>query len=257
MDIFSIVVLSLIIIFTAACFLFIFPRKKKQKPSTKKLIKPKPLTQSIKISAKVFRDVLYHFNRNHFRKNGFYTVNRVNDLYRRYRVCVLQFGIKSEEYFLAQVLHESQFLRLKEENLKYSAEALVSLFGKYFKSLSMAKMYEKNSKAIANVVYANRIGNGGGSSGDGWKFRGRGYIQLTGRANYEEFSMDVGIDAIKNPESLSYDKYAWFVAGWFWKRRGLDGVSNFKEATKIINGGYNGLDHRQDILNIIESKMSG
>ena len=101
-------------------------------------------------------------------------------------------------HFLAQVAHESGGLKYSAENLNYSAQGLRSVFGKYFKTNDIAALYARKPEKIANRVYADRMGNGNEASGDGWKFRGRGLIQLTGKDNYQQFARDYGIDCVKN-----------------------------------------------------------
>lgn len=151
--------------------------------------------------------------------------------------------------FLAQCGHESGGFRLREENLNYSAKALDAMFGKYFKRGGRdAEEYARQPEKIANVVYASRMGNGDTASGDGWKFRGRGYIQLTGRDNYTRFasSIDKGLrDAVEYTETV---EGALESACWFWSTNGLNRFSDdqdIKGATKRINGGFNGLEDRE------------
>ena len=124
--------------------------------------------------------------------------------------------------FLAQVGHESAYLRYRKENLNYSSKALRRVFRKYFRTLSLANAYARNPRKIANRVYANRMGNGPESSGDGWRYRGRGFIQLTGKNNYTAFakSEDMSLDeAIAYLDTL---EGAWASAGWYWEYRDLD-----------------------------------
>lgn len=161
--------------------------------------------------------------------------------------------------FLAQVGHESGQLSAVVENLNYSAKALRSVFGKYFKTDAEAEQYARKPEAIANVVYANRMGNGDTVSGDGWRYRGRGLIQLTGKANYDKatnemYALPMGVDFVDEPDLLATPEYATQSAAWFWESNGLNALSDqlggandtyiFKVITKRINGGYNGLDDR-------------
>lgn len=159
--------------------------------------------------------------------------------------------------FLAQVLHESAMLSTVTENLNYSELNLAKVFKKYF-DRNTAKKYARQPQKIANRVYANRMGNGDEMSGDGWKYRGRGLIQLTGKENYINCGKDLGVDLIKNPDYLTTPAGAAMSAGWFWSKNKLnfsaekgDIITN----TKIINGGSNGLDHRislyQKLLNLM------
>lgn len=165
-----------------------------------------------------------------------------------------KFGIDTplrKAHFLAQVAHESGALQYSQENLNYSAEALRRVFGKYFPTIELAKAYAHKPEKIANRVYANRMGNGNEASGDGWKFRGRGLIQLTGKENYQKFGADNGIDCVKNPDMLLQPEWAIASAGWFWKKRNLNAYADANDivmVTKRINGGVNGLNDRQQYL---------
>lgn len=161
--------------------------------------------------------------------------------------------------FLAQIGHESGQLSTVVENLNYSAKALRSVFGKYFKTDAEAQQYARKPEAIANVVYANRLGNGDTKSGDGWKYRGRGLIQITGKSNYNEasqkmYALPLGVDFVDEPELLATPEYAAQSAAWWWENAGLNAIADglggandievFKQITKRVNGGYNGLDDR-------------
>lgn len=161
--------------------------------------------------------------------------------------------------FLAQIGHESGQLSAVVENLNYSAKALRSVFGKYFKTDAEAEKYARKPEEIANVVYANRLGNGDTKSGDGWRYRGRGLIQITGKSNYNEasqkmYALPLGVDFVDEPELLATPDYAAQSAAWWWENAGLNAVADglggandtevFKQITKRINGGYNGLDDR-------------
>lgn len=148
--------------------------------------------------------------------------------------------------FLANIAHESQSLSRVVENLNYSAERLRAVFPKYFRNVNPAG-YHRQPQKIANYVYANRMGNGPVTSGDGWRFRGRGLIQITGRSNYTQCGIDLKLDLIKNPEYLETPHGATISAGWFWNKTGLNKIAdsgNIREATRRINGGFNGLDDR-------------
>ena len=158
-------------------------------------------------------------------------------------------------HFLAQILHESGLLRHVEENLNYSARGLRQVFGKYFRSDAEANAFARRPEKIANRVYANRIGNGNEGSGDGYRFRGRGLIQLTGRENYRKFGDWLGIDVISNPERVATD-YAVHSAVFFWSTRKRNGLSlntyadrdSLIDLTRAINGGTNGLEDRRHLL---------
>lgn len=153
--------------------------------------------------------------------------------------------------FLAQCGHESGGWTVFEENLNYSAKGLNSIFKKYFPTLESAQPYERKPQMIANRVYANRMGNGPESSNDGWTYRGRGPIQLTGRSNYTAFAKDMfenWEEVVNNPDWVTYDKdFALMSAIWFWNRNGLNrhaDTGDIKTMTRIINGGFIGLEDR-------------
>jgi putative chitinase len=153
-------------------------------------------------------------------------------------------------HFLAQCGHESGGFRATQENLNYSAKGLNGIFKKYFPTEAAATPYARQPQKIANKVYANRMSNGDEASGDGYKFRGRGYIQLTGRANYTLFGKAIGEDVTGNPDVVS-GKYALLSAAWFWSNNGLnklaDGGSTdavVTTITKRVNGGVIGLADR-------------
>ena len=163
-----------------------------------------------------------------------------------------QSGINTKErvcMFLAQCGHESGGFTLTVENLNYGAKGLLSTFPKYFKNVNEAILYERKPEKIANKVYANRMGNGPESSGDGWKYRGRGFIQLTGKSNYEAFSKDMDIDTVNNPDLVKDDlSIAIRSAVWFWNKNNLNSYcdkGDFIGLTKRINGGTNGLSDRE------------
>jgi putative chitinase len=150
--------------------------------------------------------------------------------------------------FLSQCGHESGGWRVFSENLNYSSEALNIIFGKYFKRAGReAELYHRQPEFIANVVYANRMGNGSTKTGDGWKYRGRGPIQLTGKNNYHMFGKEMNVD-ITDPSVVSSNKEtALLSAIWFWNKNNLNELADtqdIKAMTKKINGGYNGLKDR-------------
>lgn len=153
--------------------------------------------------------------------------------------------------FLAQVGHESAQLRYMAENLNYSADGLGKIFKKYFPTPALRAQYARKPQAIANRVYASRMGNGNEASGDGWKHRGRGYIQLTGANNYNAFAKALGITVDEAIALLETDEGAWMSAGWYWQDRGLDKHDddlNILPETKLINGGTHGLADRQKLF---------
>ena len=153
-------------------------------------------------------------------------------------------------HFLAQCGHESGGFRLTKENLNYSAKGLTGTFKKYFPTEAAAKPYERQPVKIANKVYGGRMGNGPESSGEGSKFCGRGYIQLTGKDNYTAFGKSINEDIISNPDKVASD-YALLSAAWFFSKNGLhkmadEGASDtvVTKITKRVNGGTIGLADR-------------
>jgi putative chitinase len=122
-------------------------------------------------------------------------------------------------HFLAQVAHESGGFKFVVENLNYSASVLYNVFRKYFPNLDIANEYTRQQEKIANKVYANRMGNGNEASGEGWKFKGRGLIQLTGKNNFQQLSEASGQNFIDTPEKVSESEWALTSACWFWKKK--------------------------------------
>jgi putative chitinase len=152
-------------------------------------------------------------------------------------------------HFMAQIDHESG-LKPIGENLNYSAQGLLNTFGKYFNSAT-AQIYARNPEKIANRVYANRMGNGNEATGEGWKYRGRGFLQITGKSNYFRLANDTDLDCFKNPDLLLQEANALISALWFWELKGLNKLAdknNIRGITRIINGGFNGLEHRKELL---------
>ena len=153
-------------------------------------------------------------------------------------------------HFLAQCGHESGGFRLTKENLNYSAKGLNGIFKKYFPTLESALPYERKPEKIANKVYGGRMGNGPESTGDGAKFCGRGYIQLTGKDNYTAFGKSIGEDVCANPQVVA-EKYALLSAAWFFNKNGLHKMADggatdavVTSITKRVNGGTIGLPDR-------------
>jgi len=164
-------------------------------------------------------------------------------------------------HFLGQTSHESGNFKVFSENLNYSAEGLTKVFKKYFPSIDVATPYARNPQKIANKVYSNRIGNGDETSGDGYNFRGRGSIQLTGKSNYMEFDKIVNENIIANPDLVA-TKYPLLSAAWFWNRNNLNTKADLgatddvvTKVTKVINGGTIGLDGRIAKFNLFYSKL--
>lgn len=148
--------------------------------------------------------------------------------------------------FFAQCGHESLNFRVLEENLNYSAKGLNAVFSKYFQRAGRdATLYARNPRAIANVVYANRMGNGDSHSDDGWIMRGKGAIQLTGRNNTTAFANSINRSVERTLEYLFTKEGALEAACWFWKENGLNDLSNdIEKATRKINGGTIGIADR-------------
>ncbi len=148
--------------------------------------------------------------------------------------------------FMAQIAHESGNLTHLKENLYYSPKRLLQVFPRYF-TASNVRHYAYNPEAIANRVYANRYGNGPEGSGDGWRYHGRGAIQLTFKANYQHLGQDLGMDLHKVPAYLETPEGAVMSAGWYWDEHELNELADredIRAVTKAINGGYNGLQER-------------
>lgn len=149
--------------------------------------------------------------------------------------------------FLAQIGHESGGFRFTSENLNYRADALTRVWPSRFPP-GVAESYAMQPEKIANRAYADRMGNGDEASGDGWKYRGRGLIQLTGADNYAAFSLDADNEALSDPDSVAEPELAALSAGWFWSKNGLNALADNRDIvgmTRRINGGTNGLDDRQ------------
>lgn len=153
-------------------------------------------------------------------------------------------------HFLAQCGHESGGFKATQENLNYSAKGLIGIFGKYFKEAGLAESYQRNPQKIASRVYGGRMGNGPESTGDGYKFRGRGYIQLTGKDNYTAFGKAINEDMTANPDKVA-SHYALLSAAWFFNKNGLHKIADqgstdavVTSITKRVNGGTIGLADR-------------
>lgn len=182
----------------------------------------------------------------------------------KYRTMLNKNGINTPlrlAHFFAQIDHESGGGRRLEENLNYSKDGLLKIFQSDFDTnkdrrlspteIKVAEMLARKPEQIANFVYANQNGNGGVSSGHGWRYRGRGYIQITGLENYRELSKDTGIDFVSKPELLTQEANAMLSAVWFWNDKGLNRFAdqnNIERITRIINGGLNGFEHRKELF---------
>jgi len=162
--------------------------------------------------------------------------------------------------FLAQMAHESGGFNAIKENLNYSAKGLMTTFKKYFPTEELAKQYERKPEKIANRVYGNRMGNGDESSGDGYKFCGRGLIQLTGKQNYSRFAKDLGISIDETVAYMETTSGAVSSAGWFWDNNNLNQYcdkNDFVTLTKRINGGTIGLADRKHHYDIALAALQG
>jgi len=154
--------------------------------------------------------------------------------------------------FIGQCGHECGNFKILEENLNYRAETLMKLWPKRFPTLEFAKQYERNPRKIANMVYANRMGNRDEASGDGFRFRGSGWLQLTGHANFFHAGKALGVDFVMNPELVRTPKYAALTAGWFWSTHNCNALAEAEDwtgLTKKINGGTIGLQDRIKHIN--------
>lgn len=160
--------------------------------------------------------------------------------------------------FLAQVMHESARFTALVENFNYRADRLVAVFPAYFDEHE-ALAYARQPSRIASRVYANRMGNGDEASGDGFRFRGRGLIQITGRGNYLECGVTMGVDLITDPDKLLDPDMAALSAACYWKTHGLNELADagdFIGVTKRINGGTNGLANRLALLSLAKKALS-
>jgi putative chitinase len=153
-------------------------------------------------------------------------------------------------HFLAQCGHESGGFKATQENLNYSAKGLMGIFKKYFPTQSIAEQYQRNPQKIASKVYGGRMGNGSESTGEGFKFRGRGYIQLTGKENYTAFGKSINEDIPSNPDKVA-THYPLLSAAWFFSKNGLHKIADegstdlvVTKITKRVNGGTIGLADR-------------
>jgi putative chitinase len=164
-----------------------------------------------------------------------------------------RFGINTPlrlAHFLAQCGHESGGFKATQENLNYSAKGLLGIFKKYFPTVALARAYERKPEMIASRVYGGRMGNGAEATREGYKFRGRGYIQLTGKENYTAFGKSIGEDMTVNPDKVA-SQYALLSAAWFFSKNGLHKIADegssdavVTKITKRVNGGTIGLADR-------------
>lgn len=164
-------------------------------------------------------------------------------------------------HFLAQIAHESGNFTAVVENLNYSSDGLLKTFPKYFKDRAIADRYARKPQQIGSRVYANRMGNGNEASGDGFKFRGRGYLQLTGKDNYKAFSAFIGQDCVADP-TLVANKYPMDSAVWFFEVNKMwdicdkgAGEDVVKAVTRKVNGGLNGIADRLQKFNLYNNSL--
>jgi putative chitinase len=166
---------------------------------------------------------------------------------------------------IGQCAHESARFRTRFENLNYSGEGLWRVFRKYFSSPAQADSYARQPERIANRVYANRMDNGSEASGDGWRFRGRGFLQLTGRSNYRVFGGVIGVNLEADPDRAADPELCWLLAASYMARRKLSGrtllewadVPDVIMVTKGINGGTHGLQDRMQLTALAYEALSG
>lgn len=193
----------------------------------------------------------------------FPTIKKANldEIWQPLNDAMVEFGIDTparKAMFLAQCAHESGMFGRVTENLNYRAETLLKVFPKYYKTLNEAVAHARKPELIANRVYSSRMGNGDANTGDGYRYRGRGLIQLTGKTNYLECSKGLNIDLIKTPEYLETAVGASRSAAWFWSHNGLNRFADAGDvigATKRINGGTNGLEERIELYKIAKSVL--
>lgn len=185
-------------------------------------------------------------------------INEVNSI-------VTKFNITNHlrlSHFLSQCAHESGNFTTLTENLNYSSDRLLVVFPKYFKDKATADAYGRQPIKIGSRVYSNRMGNGDEASGEGYKFRGRGYIQLTGKNNYVEFGKFIGEDLVANPDLVA-TKYPLTSAAFFFNKNALwticdkgDSVDVVTQVTKRVNGGTHGLQDRINKFNLFNSLLA-
>jgi putative chitinase len=190
-------------------------------------------------------------------------INELDIIFDKYKINT----ILRISHFLAQCAHESGNFSVKQENLNYSAKRLQEVFGKYFTTHAKALLYERKPVKIASLVYGNRMGNGDEQSLEGYKYKGRGYIQLTGKNNYLLFDKSLNetgleVDVIGNPDLVA-TTYPLISAAWFFNKNNLNEIADLggtKEiitrVTKKVNGGTHGLDSRISYFNKFYKKLN-
>ena len=174
---------------------------------------------------------------------GIEWVPALNDTFAKFQIAT----VRQQASFIGQCSHECGNFKILEENLNYRAATLMKLWPKRVPTQEIANSYEKNPKKIANMVYSSRMGNRDEASGDGYRFRGRGCIQLTGHSNYFHAGQACGVDFVMNPDLVATPQYAAMTAGWFWSTHNCNPLAENQDwiaLTKKINGGVIGLDDR-------------
>lgn len=197
-------------------------------------------------------------------------VEKIRDLipdsvYRELPSVLKQYNLTSDlrfSHFISQLMHESANFNAKIENMNYSKDSLLRVFGRYFNNTSAAQ-YARKPEMIGSRVYGARMGNGPEPTKEGFKYRGRGYIQLTGKDNYNRFSRYANIDVVQNPDLVTSTKYALSSAAWFITSNNIhtkmdlgNDLNAIKEVTRRINGGYNGLNDRISKFNLIYNRVT-
>ena len=178
----------------------------------------------------------------------------LNETFERFNIATPH----QQAMFIGQCGHECNNFKTLEENLNYKAATLMRLWPKRFPTQEIANEYAGQPRKIANNVYSNRMGNRDEASGDGYRFRGRGCVQLTGHANYYHAGQALGVDFVMNPDMVATPHYAALTAGWFWDTHKLNAPADawdFVKCTKIINGGSICLaerrQHAEHALNVL------
>lgn len=168
---------------------------------------------------------------------------------KKYKTLLERYGVTTtlrKANFWGQIYHESGCKPI-QENLNYSTDGLLKTFKKYFSTRALAETYARKPIAIASRVYANRMGNGDEKSRDGWKYSGKGFIQITGKENYKKLSESTSIDFLNHPELLLEEANSLIAALWYWKRikgNNFADKNDIKSITYLINGGFIGLADR-------------
>ena len=168
----------------------------------------------------------------------------LNDTFVKYDISTPQ----RQACFIGQCQHESANFTKLEEGLNYSASRLMAVWPSRFPNLDVANQYANNPEKLANKIYSGRMGNGNEESGEGYAYRGRGLIQMTGKEAYANCGSGLGMDFIGDPDLLATVEYACLSAGWFWNKKGLNDladIGDYETMTKRINGGLIGLDDRK------------